>query len=199
MKQRAPRSPRSEGPSPANAAFFEPLAFDPAPVLSRVSTADKYAPLALALAALFLTACHIYYAINSRIPPSTDEAHYMSGALSIADGFRLGTLHDAWQGYVHALGFKAPLVCVPAALFMLVGGGLELPCMLSLSATFAALAYASYKLFRNCVEPAVAATATLLLVTTPLVTGLTHRFYVELLLLLIAVSYLDALTKGTLG
>ena len=156
---------------------------------------DRWAlPLTLAVVT-GLTACHAYYVMASRISPSTDEAHYMTGALSIAEGIRGGTLSSIWRGYQNALGFKAPLLCVPAAAIMLVTGGLTLPSMLSLVVTFLVLGLASYSLFRRCVMPFQAAMATTLLLTTPMVTGLTHRFYVELLLVLIAVVYVDLLTR----
>lgn len=152
-------------------------------------------PITVAVIAL-LSACHTYYLMASRMAPSTDEAHYMSGALSIAEGLRSGTLSGAWHGYQNALGYKAPLVCVPAGLMMLLMGGLTLPCMLSLVLTFAALGFASYSLFRHCFRPFQAAMATTLLLTMPMITGLTHRLYVELLLVLLCVLYLDVMARG---
>lgn len=159
------------------------------------SRLDPLVPGILAIVVVTLTICHVYYALNSGMVPSTDEAHYMSGAVSISNGIRTGTLSGAWAGYLNALIYKPPLVCVPAALFMLLGQGLLLPAFLSLSATFAGLGYASYRLFRKCVTPLAAACATVILLTTPLITGLTHRFYVELLLLLITACYLLVLTR----
>lgn len=143
-----------------------------------------------------LSAMHLVYVAFSRMVPSTDEAHYMSGVLSIVEGIRTGTLGGAWSGYVNALGFKAPLVCVPAAVLMWIFGGLVLPCNLSLVVTFAALGISAYHLFRRCVRPSRAVAATFLLLTTPMVTGLTHRFYVELLFLLLAICYLDVLAAN---
>jgi len=151
-------------------------------------------PVTVAIIVL-LSACHAYYAFSSRIPPSTDEAHYMSGVLSIAQGIRTGTLSGIWHGYQNALNIKAPLVCVPAALLMLLVGGLTWPSMLSLVFTYALLGLASYSLFRHCFRPFHAATATTLLLTMPMVTGLVHRFYVELLLVLLCVVYLDVLAR----
>lgn len=151
--------------------------------------------VAALIVTVLLSACHLYYALASRMVPSTDEAHYMTGAVSIADGLRSRTLSGAWQGYEDALGFKAPLVCVPAALLMLAGGGLVLPSMVSLVITFFLLGIASYSLFRHCLAPFQAAAATVYLLTMPLTTGLTHRFYVELLLVLLCVVFADVLIR----
>ncbi len=143
-----------------------------------------------------LIGMHASYVFLSRIPPSTDEAHYMSGALSIAEGFRSGSLSGAWEGYKNALGFKAPLVCVPAGALLWLFGGLERTCNFSLVLTFAAVGIASYCLFRRCAREEVAALGAGLLLATPMVTGLTHRFYVELLLLLVCVCYLAVLSRN---
>src|SRR5262249_42770092 len=156
---------------------------------------DQWAFLFTLMIIALLSACHFYYIISSRMVPSTDEAHYMSGVLSIAQGIRTGSLSVPWNGYQNALGFKPPLICLPAALLMLIMGGLTLPCMLSLVLTFVALGFASYSLFRYCLRPFHAAIATALLVSMPMITGLTHRFYVELLLILLCVLYLDLLLR----
>jgi hypothetical protein len=128
--------------------------------------------------------------------PSTDEGHYLSGAATIAQGLKTATWSGAWNGYIHALGFKAPLVCVPVALLMLVSGGLVKPALVSLVLTFALLGFAAYALFRRCLPLWSAATATGLLLTMPMITGLTHRIYVELLLLLLLVAYLNLLASA---
>ncbi len=120
----------------------------------------------------------------------------MGGALSIADGLRTATLKGAWNGYANALGFKAPLVCVLPGILMLFGGNHTWPFAAALVSTFTALGLAAYSLFRWCLRPSQAAAASVLMLATPLVTGLTHRFYVELLLLLLAVLTLNVLAGG---
>jgi len=162
---------------------------------SRESTTARRAFVALSFFILAIGICHLRYLSSSQMPPSTDEAHYMSGALSIAEGVRTHTLSGAWHGYLAALGFKAPLVCVPAAGLMLATGQLVLPCFLSLLLTCIAVGFASYSLFRHLFSPWYAAASSSLLITMPMVTGLTHRFYVELLLLLLVVVYLDLLAR----
>ncbi len=152
------------------------------------------APVLLAFLGV-LTALHVVYLSLSTAPPSWDEAHYMSGAIGIERGLRSGTLRGAWDGYVTALGFKPPLIAVPAAFLMLVLGEGIFPSMVSLALIFMAIGIATWSLVRNILPPAQAALATALLCTAPMVTGLTHRFFVEGLLLLIAVAYLDALLR----
>jgi hypothetical protein len=119
----------------------------------------------------------------------------MSGVLSIYNGLKSGTLAGLWQGYQSALVFKPPLVCIPAALLMWLIGGVTLPCLLSLVVTFAALGLISYSFFQRCLRPYYAAIATTLLLTMPMINGLTHRFYVELLLVLLCVIFLDMLAR----
>src|SRR5579884_900006 len=172
-----------------------PLAPPSAATPASAAALDRWAFPCLAAFIFLMSACHLYYALFSRVPPSTDEAHYMSGALSMANGIRTGTLRGAWEGYQNALGFKAPLVCVPAALLMLTTGGLILPAMLSLVGEFAALGLAAYWLFLRCVRPFQAAVAAALLLTMPLITGLTHRYYVELLFGLLGVVYVGLLIR----
>ncbi|MCX6631404.1 MAG: hypothetical protein NTW28_27645 [Candidatus Solibacter sp.] len=150
--------------------------------------------LVLLIAAM--CAMHVAYLTLSRMVPSTDEAHYMSGALYLAEGVRSGTFAGAWNGYINGLGFKAPLVTIPAAALMLLFGGLVLPSNLSLVATFAAVGLAAFRLFRRCVRPSLAVAATGILLAAPMVTGLTHRFYVELLLLALCIWYLDVLAQN---
>lgn len=167
------------------------------PVVTAVpdDAVEKWA-LQIFLAVLTLVCIsHIVYFSLSEKFTSSDEAHYMSGALSIANGIRTGTLSGAWAGYRNALGFKAPLICVPAGLFMLFTDSLTLPFSLTQILTFAALGLASYSLFRNCFGHFQAAMASLILLCMPLVTGLTHTYYVELLLLLLTVAMLDVLLR----
>src|SRR5262249_24760860 len=116
------------------------------------SVLDRWAFLLTFIVITLLSVCHLYYVISSRMVPRTDQAHYMSWVLSMAQGIRTGTLSGEWNGYQNAFGFKPPLVCVPAAVLMLLGG-LTLPCMLSLVLTSAALGFASYSLFRHCLRP----------------------------------------------
>src|SRR5262249_55417830 len=50
-----------------------------------------------------------------------------------------------------------------------------------------------YSLFRNLFKPSLAAFATVLLLTAPVVTGLSHAYYTELLFLLLGILSLDLL------
>jgi hypothetical protein len=127
--------------------------------------------------------------------PSEDEVHYMTGAISIADGIRSGTLPGAWNGYLNALGFKAPLVCVPAALLMLLSNGTMMAFMFSLVPTFAVLGWVAFRLFRRCVSDWQALAAATILLCMPMITGLAHNFYVELLLVTLSIWYLDLLAS----
>lgn len=159
--------------------------------------AEKIAFRAYLLVLLFLCAVHAVYLAQSTVVPSTDEAHYMGGALSIANGLRSHTLSGAWVGYRGALGFKAPLVCVVPGILMALTNNTDFAFSVWLIASFAMLGLASYSLFRNCFRPLGAACASVLLLCTPVITGLTHRYYVELLVLLLAVVLLDVLaSKG---
>ena len=156
---------------------------------------DRWAlPLLIAVCAI-LSIFHVAYLSLSQVLPSADEGHYMSGVYSVGEGIRSGTLAGAWSGYISALGFKAPLICLPAVGLSLIMGGYVFPSMFSLVLIFAATMAAAYSLFRNCLARTPAAAAAVFLGTMPLVTGLTHRFYVEGLLLLLVVIYLDVLIR----
>jgi hypothetical protein len=157
--------------------------------------ADRYAFRAFVALVLLLASCHTIYLLRSAMIPSSDEAHYMSGVFAIAQGLRSGSLKTALLSYASALGFKAPLICVPAAFLSLVVGDTILASMLSLVLVFIGVGLAAYSLFRNLFQPTLAAFAAALLVTAPVVTGLTHRFYVENLLLLITLLYLNLLNR----
>ncbi len=140
-----------------------------------------------------LSVTHSAYLALSRAIPTEDEVHYMTGAIGISNGIRSGTAAGAWDGFQNALGFKAPLICVPAAILMLLSHGTMLACMLSLVPTFAALGFVGFRLFRRCVGDWRALAATTILLSMPMITGLAHNFYVELLLVTVSVWYLDLL------
>ncbi len=137
----------------------------------------------------------LYFSMSRALFTASDEAHYMGGALSIANGLRTGTLAGAWAGYRNALGFKAPLVCVPGGILLLFTRNPILPFCIELILTFAALGFASYSLFRNCFGKLYAAAAAVILLCMPLVNGLTHNYYVELLVLLFTVIAMDLLIR----
>ncbi len=153
------------------------------------------APRMLACFVFLAAGIHIIYLLLSTTVPSADDAHYMTGARSVALGIRSGTAAGIWKGYINALGFKAPLVCVPAAVFMLVGGINAMSCLMSLVMTFVLIAAAGYSFFRKALSRSQAALAALVLVTMPMLTSLTHRFYVESMLLLISLVFLDILIR----
>lgn len=157
---------------------------------------DRWAfPVFVALL-IALSVVHAIYLWQTKYPfTSPDEAHYSRGAVSIATGLRTGTLSGAWAGYLAALGFKPPLICIPAAFFMLFTKSVTLPFSLTLVLTFAALGVASYSLFRNCFPPFQAAMAAITLLCMPMVTGLTHRYYTENLVLLFTVVTIDLLLR----
>jgi 4-amino-4-deoxy-L-arabinose transferase-like glycosyltransferase len=142
-----------------------------------------------------LSLCHILYLVISRAIPTSDEAHYMSGVWGIAQGLRSGSPVRLFREYTSALGFKPPLICVPAAMISLIATDVVVSARLSLVLIFIGVAISSYLLFRILFRPALAAFATLLVATAPVVTGLSHSFYTELLLLLICVVYLQALVR----
>ena len=156
---------------------------------------DRRAVAALCAMVAALSAVHVIYLALSRMIPTEDEAHYMTGAISIADGIRSGTLPGVWNGYLNALGFKAPLVCIPAALLMLLSNGTMKACMFSLVPTFAALGFLSFRLYRRAVGDWRAFAATTILLSTPMITGLSHNLYVELLLVTVSLWYVDLLAS----
>ena len=150
---------------------------------------------ALTILLVLIASWHVIYLSLSRVLPSWDEAHYLGGALQIARGFRSGSLLGAWHAYLAVLGFKAPLLTVPAAALTLVLGEGILPSMLALVLIFIGIGLAAWSLFRNLFPPLHAAAAVVLLCTAPMISGLTHRFYVEGLLLLLSIIYLDLLLR----
>ena len=142
--------------------------------------------------------CHVVYLSASKQIPSADEAHFMSGVLSIAGALRSGSPPIVWAAYTTALGFKAPLICVPAALLAAITGGCVGPSMASLILIWVATLISAYFLFRLILPFTETTLATLLLATMPMVTGLTHRFYVEGLLLLLVIVFLLGLVRWEL-
>lgn len=156
---------------------------------------DRYAFRGLLTALAVLAGCHLYYALQSGMVPSWDEAHYMLGAHDLADAVRSGSPRRVWNTWCDALETKPPLACLPAAAAVLVFGNGPKVCLVALVPVFFALGVAGYSLFRNCLAPTAAAVGAILLATSPLVTGLTHRYYVENLLLLVWIAYLDVLLR----
>ena len=144
---------------------------------------------------LLLCGMHFWFLTLSQFAPSWDEAHYMGGALGISRALKSGSPPAAWHAFVHALGFKAPLICVPAGVLMLLPLDPILAARLSLLLIFVGIGILANRLFRHILCPLSAAIAALILCSTPLITGLTHRFYVEGLLLLLLLAYLDMLVR----
>ena len=138
---------------------------------------------------------HAVYLSLSGLTPNSDESHYLSGAFSIAGGLKTGTLSGAWNGYRSALGYKAPLICIPAGILMAFTDSLRWPVAVQVLLTFIAIGLAGYSLFRNCFSPFHAAMAATIVLCSPLVTGLTHHYYVELPCLLLTIVLLDILVR----
>jgi len=168
---------------------------EPADADRLLNRLDRHAPTVLVVYILILAACHTSYALQSAMIPSSDEAHYMSGVLSIGRAIQSWSPAAVIQSFRAALGFKPPLICVPAALLYPIVSDVVLASKLSLIVLFIALGLSAYSLFRNLYSPALSAFAAALLITAPVVTGLTHRFYVEGMLLLISMVYLDLLIR----
>jgi hypothetical protein len=160
---------------------------------------DRLALPGLGALMLVLAACHTVYALQSAMAPSSDEAHYMTGVLSIGRAIRTLSPMAVIQSYRLALGFKPPMICLPAALLYALVGDAILASKLSLILIFFAIGFAAYSLFRNLYRPIFAAFAAAILITSPIVTGLTHRFYVEGLLVLVLMVYSDLLVRRRLG
>lgn len=158
-------------------------------------TAERRTLAALATILAVMASWHVIYLSLSAMLPSWDEAHYLSGALQVAKGLRSGTFAEAWQAYVTVLRFKPPLPTLPAAALTLLFGDGILPSMLSLVVIFVGIGLAARSLFRNLLPPLHAGAATVLLCTAPMITGLTHRFYVENLFLFLSIIYLDLLVR----
>ncbi len=137
---------------------------------------------------------HAIYLLLSSWVPVADEPHYMRGAWTIAKGASDG-LGGLWRGYTEALGFKAPLVCVLPALFSLMVGHVIECSMFSLWLTYAGLLLAAYSFFRNAFSKSMALYATVLLGAMPLITSLTHRFYVETQFLMLTLIFFDILIR----
>ena len=162
---------------------------------SLLRRADPIAFRAFVVTLLVLAALHGTYLVLSKAIPSSDEAHYMTGVASIGGALRTLSPRAVSAAYVNALGFKPPLICIPAAFLNVFVRDVVLASKLSQIVIFLALGLASFSLFRNLFRPVLAAFASLLLVTAPVVTGLTHRFYVEGLTLLVVMVFLDLLLR----
>ncbi len=157
--------------------------------------ADRVAFRALVAVLIALAATHTAYSLLSRAIPTSDEAHYMTGVANIGVALHTLSPRAVWTAYVNALGFKPPLICLPAAAINAFVPNVILASKLALIFIFLALGLAGYSLFRSIFRPVLAASAALLLVTAPVITGLTHRFYVEGLTLLMVMLFLDLLLR----
>jgi hypothetical protein len=156
---------------------------------------DRRAFFLLLLFIVVITTCHLVYVLRSQMIPSSDEAQYMSGVLSIGRAMQSHSLTAIVQSFRTALGFKAPMICVPAAVLYQIVRDVFTASKLSLIAIFICMGLAAYSLFRNLYRPTLAAFATALLITSPVITGVTHRLYVEGFLLLNIIVYLDLLIR----
>jgi 4-amino-4-deoxy-L-arabinose transferase-like glycosyltransferase len=158
-------------------------------------TRDLLAFRALLVLVAVLAAGHTVYLVCSSMVPSADEAYYLSGALQIERGMRASPA-ATWQAWVGALVIKPPMASMVAAVAMLIGGEGPLQAYLSLIAVFLLLCLSAWALLRRCLDPFGAACGVALLATMPMVTGLTHRFYVEGILLACAMGLLALLLNG---
>ncbi|MCY3020072.1 MAG: hypothetical protein NTW87_13730 [Planctomycetota bacterium] len=172
-----------------------PRAAPAVPTAPAPAASDRYAFVVFLAILAVLVVAHLLYLFWSRSMPTSDEGHYMGGAARIVNGFRGAGLAGAWHGYLDALTFKLQFICVPAALLMLVTGEFVGACMLSMVVLFIAIGLAGYSFFRNLFSPAYAAVAAALLLTMPLINGLTHRFFVENYLVLFSILLLDILLR----
>lgn len=176
------------------------LLYDRAPVWSLQSpwsTSRVTADIVFGGLVLALVAIHIVYAVSSRYTPSADEAHYTSGVYSIGSVLRTQGLTAAARAFGAALGYKAPFICVPAAVLMLFTNDAILASRLSMVIVFVGIAWISRRFFMHVLPPALACVAALLLMTTPLVTGLTHRVYTEGLVLFFTLLLMELLMTVT--
>ncbi|MGD0014494.1 MAG: hypothetical protein ABSD56_08735 [Bryobacteraceae bacterium] len=136
------------------------------PLLRR---ADQVALKAFIAILLALAACLVAYQLLSRAIPSSDEAHYMTGVYSISEALRSASPRQVVDSYVRALGFKPPLISIPAALLNVFLRDVVLASKLSGVLIFLALGLAGYSLLRNLFRPALAGFAALFLITAPVV------------------------------
>ncbi|RJP74841.1 MAG: hypothetical protein C4522_22285 [Desulfobacteraceae bacterium] len=158
------------------------------------STANTRPIIWLCIIIFTLGCLHTAYLALSQAPPSWDEAHYLQGAFEIAKGLDV-SMRAACRAYRHALSFKPPFVCIPAGFMIWISGGELFAGMFTMVLVFLCLGFAAYSLFRNILEPVPSVIAVSFLLTMPMVTGLTHRFYTENLLLTLCVLTLDILLR----
>jgi 4-amino-4-deoxy-L-arabinose transferase-like glycosyltransferase len=138
---------------------------------------------------------HSVYAVLSRSVLSADEAHYTTGVHAIAAAFGHGPV-ATWHAFTSALGFKPPLICIPGAFLVPFTRDPIFAARCSLVVIFAGLAVVSYIWFRRVLGSLWGMCATTILITAPLITGLTHRVYTEGLLLLLILLFLDLLLRA---
>jgi 4-amino-4-deoxy-L-arabinose transferase-like glycosyltransferase len=145
-----------------------------------------------------LAAVHGAFAWRNERPLSHDEYVYLEGAAALVESYEQGGLAAAASSWRQILGVHPPLMSTLGALAMPFfdrgeAAGLAVSGLLLLLLALAFRRFARDLLGHP--EPELAA---LLLVTLPLLTALTHAFYIELLMLLLGLEVVYLLATGAL-
>ncbi len=143
-----------------------------------------------------LIVAHALFISLHTLPPTWDEAHYLLGAAQWRDALRSIDPAQLWGTYTSLLLYKPPLISVLAGSTMLFAGNSPSAGALSLLLLFILLGMASWRLFCNIFPSNVSACASVILLSMPMLTGLTHYLYPEGLALLLMLLYLNVLIRS---
>ena len=162
--------------------------------VERLAHAEPFASRALPPALFIgLALVHLVFVVLNTAPATWDEAHYLLGAVQWQEALRSGRHSSIWHTYVSLLGYKPPLISLAAGMVMCFFGSGQSGGTIAGVIIFALLGYAAWRFFRRLFSWSLAAFCALLLLTSPMITGLTHYLYPEGLLLLLMLAYLNLL------
>jgi hypothetical protein len=145
-----------------------------------------------------LAAVHGAFAWRNERPLSHDEYAYLEGAGALVESFEQGGVAGLGSAWRRILGVHPPLLSTLGALAMPLFGRGEAAALAVSAGLLLLLALAFRRYARDLLEHPEPELASLLLVTLPLLTALTHAFYIEGLMLLLGVEFAYLLASGAL-
>ncbi|MFA5894320.1 MAG: glycosyltransferase family 39 protein [Candidatus Shapirobacteria bacterium] len=150
----------------------------------------------LALFSILLVAINIYWTKRDTALPSYDQSWYLENSIHIYNSYKSEGLSGLSKSYVNAFsGQKAPLLSLLPLPFYLILGPKENAAMIVNWVSLLLLNYYLFLLVRKLVNIKVALISVFITQTMPLFYALNRQFYVEYLLTLLVVIFLQILLK----
>jgi len=134
--------------------------------------------------------------LSSRVPPTWDDAAYLTSSFILWDRLAAFDLLGFLDGFSQAMGFKAPLIALlPFPVFLAAGKGFAQASGSQLLA-LAALSFFAWRIGDRLRPPYGGPLAVWMVNLTPIVYGLSRHFYVETLLAALCAAVLCFLLEG---